>query len=93
MDGYIQITYPAKLITLKVLGLPTAEASFIDKIGQFLFHKFFNLSNSQFQAFFTGARNVQIERRVLYRLQLTSTVELFQDRERHTAAVAMLLSG
>jgi len=41
------------------------EAALVDEVGQFLFHEFIDLLDCFFQTILGGARDVEVERRVL----------------------------
>jgi hypothetical protein len=53
-----------KLIALKVLGLPTTEATFVYQVRKVFFHHLLDHFYSLVQAFFGGASNTEVQRRV-----------------------------
>jgi len=57
-------TYPTKLVTFE-LGFTTTEPALINKIWQFLLHKFLDLLYGSIEAFFRGTSNSKIQRRIL----------------------------
>jgi hypothetical protein len=61
-------TYSAELVTLNSIWFSSSEASFINKVGQFLFHQFFYLFDSLLKANFARARNMQVKWWVLRQL-------------------------
>jgi len=62
-----RISYSTKLIALKVLGLPTTEATFVYQVRKVFFHHLLDHFYSLVQAFFGGASNTEVQRRVLLR--------------------------
>ena len=50
----------------------TAETAFVDQIGQFLFHHFFDLLDSLFETFLGGAGYVKVKGRVLLKISICS---------------------
>lgn len=83
-------TYSTKFISLDLLWLSAAEASFIYKIRQFLFHELVDLLNGLLEASLGRARDVEVKGRVLH---VSSARSPDRTSEQPTAAVAMLLSG
>ena len=63
-----RISYSTKLIALKVLGLPTTEATFVYQVRKVFFHHLLDHFYSLVQAFFGGASNTEVQRRVLLQL-------------------------
>lgn len=59
------MTYSTKLVALKVLRLPAAEATFVYKVRKVFLHHLFDHFYSLVQAFLGGAGNAEIQRRVL----------------------------
>lgn len=68
-------TYPAKLISFELLWLPSAEASLVDKVGEFLLHEFFNLLNGFLKASLAGACDMEIQGWILHGISHIRRVE------------------
>jgi hypothetical protein len=67
-------TYSAVLIALYCLLLTAAKATFVNKLGELLFHQFLNLGNSFLETFLASAGNVQVQGGILsYRLAAASS--------------------
>jgi hypothetical protein len=59
-------TYSTEFVALEVFRLPTTEATFVYEVRKVFLHHFFNHFHSLVQAFFGGAGNTEIQRRVLF---------------------------
>jgi hypothetical protein len=60
-----EVTYPAKLITLELLRLATAEPAFIYQVREVFFHHLFDHLYSLVQTFLGGAGDAEIQWRAL----------------------------
>jgi hypothetical protein len=58
-------TYPSKFVALKLVRIAAAEAPLVDEVGEVLLHHLLDLGNGLLEAFFAGARDVQVQRRGL----------------------------
>jgi len=70
-------TYSAKFVALEVLRLSTAETTFVYKVRKVLLHHLFDHLDSLVQAFFGGASDAEVQRRVLFPLALSMRLCVF----------------
>lgn len=61
----LTITFDTLLFGFRLFLISSSKASFVDQLGQLLLDKFVYFSDGSVQAFFRGARDMEIERRVL----------------------------
>jgi hypothetical protein len=67
LAGIAWATYSAELVTLEVLGLPAAEATFVYEVRKVFLHHLLDHFHSLFQALLGGASDTEVQGRVLLR--------------------------